>query len=328
MAGVQNNLLVEDDDEDIEISLGTPEPDEEEVKPEREAKKPEADDDERLDADQRDDDDEDDDVRAIDKRGDLTDEQKREMRREQRRLQKERRRRAAAEKDAQIADLQAQIGAIVQQTRQLMAQTTEGQLRTAEEHLRRADAALADAIERGDGRAHSQALEYRDKAREAVTALRGKLGQETQAIRQPPQQPQPQQIDPRMARHFAEFQRKVSWYDPTGRDMDSKIVQAIDSDVAQAGFDPTTPEYWEELEDRVREKLPGKFKTQTTRRGPPMSGREASSAGRASGGGSEAMKIPAALKQNMIEAGIWGDPKKRDAAIKDYLRIRRETERR
>ena len=131
-----------------------------------------------------------------------------------------------------------------------------------------------------------------------------------------------------MARHFVEFQRKVNWYDPTGRDLDSKIVQAIDADVAQAGFDPTTPEYWEELEDRVRERLPGKFKTQTSRRGPPMSGREASSAGRASGGGSEALKIPAALKQNMIEAGIWGDPKKRDAAIKDYLRIRREEDRR
>lgn len=327
MAG-QNTLLVEDDDDDIEIALGTPEPEDEVKKPEREAK-PEGDDDERLDADQRDDDEDDDEARAIDRRDDLTADQKRDMRREQRRQQRERRRRFQEELRAENADLRAQMQAIVQQTRALMAETTHGQLRTAEEHLRRADAALADAIERGDGRAHSQALEYRDKAREAVNALRGKLGQEQQALRSgvQPQAQQPQ-IDPRMARHFVEFQRKVNWYDPTGRDLDSKIVQAIDADVAQAGFDPTTPEYWEELEDRVRERLPGKFKTQTSRRGPPMSGREASSAGRASGGGSEALKIPAALKQNMIEAGIWGDPKKRDAAIKDYLRIRREEDRR
>jgi hypothetical protein len=60
-----------------------------------------------------------------------------------------------------------------------------------------------------------------------------------------------------------EFQDKYPWYDTrnvdnSGRPTDwkTRAVLDIDYEVAQDGFTPNTDDYWAEVEDRMRERLP------------------------------------------------------------------------
>lgn len=80
------------------------------------------------------------------------------------------------------------------------------------------------------------------------------------------QQPKQQQVAPLTgnAKRFAdEFQRRHDWFDPKSRDpevrRDSNRVRFLDAEVAAEGFDPHSQDYWDELEDRMRDVVPHVF---------------------------------------------------------------------
>lgn len=80
------------------------------------------------------------------------------------------------------------------------------------------------------------------------------------------QQRQPQQVQPLTghAKRFADdFLRKHDWMDAKSRDpdvrRDSQRVRFLDAEVTAEGYDPHTQEYWDELEDRMREMVPHAF---------------------------------------------------------------------
>lgn len=85
-----------------------------------------------------------------------------------------------------------------------------------------------------------------------------------QTQRQPAQQQdQVQQrqapMRPAVQSRIQEFQSDNPWFTTDMNDLDSNIARAVDLQVQNDGFDPATDDYWDELEDRLRVKMPYKF---------------------------------------------------------------------
>lgn len=161
-------------------------------------------------------------------------------------------------------------------------------------------AAVADATEK--------MIQARDKFNE-ITRIE-------QAVRQ--QQSTPQPLDPRLVNHAQDWMSRNSWYDPSGRDQDSAIALQLDQRLAQEGWDPTTPQYWQELESRVKKYLPHRANGGKIERKNPRSvvtGSDRESAGTKSGA---TYKLSSERVQALKDAGIWDDPKQRAEAIKRF----------
>lgn len=143
-------------------------------------------------------------------------------------------------------------------------------------------------------------------------------------------QSQPAPLDTRVVNNANQFMQKHTWYRPDGSDMDSGITRTIDNQLAAEGWDPATPQYWQELENRVKKYLPhraargtvttndtsnqgqgGNAKPKSVVAG---SGRE----GQASSSTKNTFRLSPERVAAMKDAGVWDDPKKRADAIKRF----------
>jgi hypothetical protein len=312
--------LGEDEDERVAVTLADDDDgDEGEVKAKRPAK-PAADDDddgdERLSSDQRDDDEED--------RPGETEEQKRERRRAERKEKNEKKKMYRLRDEAVIQSLTQETQSLRQMLAEIQQRTTQrdvSDVEAAQAHwtneAKRAAQFKQQAIQDGDGQKFAQAENYE---REAM-----RRAQHFAELRRRPAAPPPSapSIDPIVADHAKTFMQRFDWYDPNGSDDLSKTVQALDNGVARDGYDPRTPAYWEELESRMKRRVPahlidGAEPKPAARRGPPVGGRsDAPPTGRS-------VTIPREFREALQEAGIWDDAKRRDRAIKEYLRQSKE----
>lgn len=163
------------------------------------------------------------------------------------------------------------------------------------------------------------------EATEKMLAAQTRFGQAEQyqqSVKQAVQrqsQAAPNQIDPRLANYAKNWMSSNPWYSTEGKDQDSRIVSAIDNALASEGYNPSTPEYWDELTLRVKDRLPHRFKPATVQSSKPKSvvsgsGRNGASAPR----NDSAKGLSAERVQALKDAGLWDDPKKRSAAIKEF----------
>lgn len=240
-------------------------------------------------------------------------EEKREKRRRQREAQ-ERRDRELAESRRIISELQREA----EETRAWRAQSEsvalDQRLNQFQTGYDQANAAYADAISKGDGRAavHYDRLrqDFASKYHEAAGLKQRVATQRTTT------QPAPQTFDAAQQRAQSlaqEWAGKNSWWDPNGGDEDSVIVNAIDAKLAQEGYKPDSPAYWAELDRRVQRRLPERFKGRTGRSGPPMSGsRDGTSTG-------ALPKFPRQVTDAWREAGYYDEPEKLKRVQKAYL---------
>jgi len=173
---------------------------------------------------------------------------------------------------------------------------------------------IARAVEAGNGEDVAAAMRLRDDAnREAA-----QLWQQKQQVEQARQQHANPGPDPRVVSYAKEWMDANPWYDPNGRDEDSAITKAIDNQLAAAGYDPKSPDYWHELTRRVAARIgddgaaapanPAKRKappTGTTREHAPVSTKKE-------------IYVTPERKQAMIDAGIWDDVSRRNQMLKAY----------
>jgi hypothetical protein len=120
-------------------------------------------------------------------------------------------------------------------------------------------------------------------------------------------------------RNASDWLNKNTWYDPSGKDTDSRIAKIIDSDLAGEGWDPADPEYWDELDNRLKERLPHRY---TGKQGGARNRRGGTSSGRSDVSGSPVAKNTMTLSRERVQAlkdaGMWDDPTKRAKAIRRY----------
>jgi hypothetical protein len=264
----------------------------------------------------------------------------RERRRQEKRERKQRQEEAKRRDKTELAFLQRRNEELERRFSQIEGKISQSEMSSldsaiaeAQRRAQLAEQVFAKAITAKNGEDAAKAMQYRDQARAAAAQLSQQKQVQLYAAQQAQAQAQNQsQMPPAKQVEMAqEFIKEMSWYDPSGADEDSAIVLALDAALVNAGYDPNTEDYWDELRERVRRRLPEKFeqKQNTSRsdtgrtretarpRGGPQIG-----SGRGDGGspsGRREVYISPERKQAMIEAGVWDDPVLRNKYIKRYV---------
>lgn len=192
-------------------------------------------------------------------------EERRERRREERRRRKEKQReRERAQSDytrrleSELADLRGRVQRVEGVGAQSQIAQIDNMIEQVDQKLEAARAAKKKALAEGDIDSLDQADELIYKARRAKEILGSQKQQMERSARQPRQQPL--RPDPIVLRRVNDFQRNHGWYDPQGGDEDSRVLLTLDGRVAEMGLNPSTDEYWKELEKLGKKYLPHRFK--------------------------------------------------------------------
>jgi len=300
------------DDDDIEARVGTgvtvvkidddKEPPKDKTRPEDNVGAATRSDRDEQDDDDRDDDHDDPEGGDQDAEGQGTDEDveaRKERRREERKKRRRSRRDGQRRSQQELAEVREAMGYMAEEIRQLRGLTSnnhvsniDARISTAERQLADAEEAHALAIKKGDGESAVEALRLRDSATRSVYALKSAKAQiegglrrrerdEGQGDERGPRRQQAAPGLPEKALMMAQgWMSSISWYKAQGSDEDSEAVRAIDAEVMEDGFDPTTPAYYTELTKRVRAELPHRFAAPRNgqrgapprRSGPPIGG--------------------------------------------------------
>jgi hypothetical protein len=224
-------------------------------------------------------------------------------------------RREIAARDDLIAQQEQRLAAVERRTQGADIAAVDAELRKAAEAYNYFKSQHAEAVTHANGQL---AVEAQERMMQA--AQRGQqLNAIKQAAQRQPQQAQP--LDPRLKANAESWLERNDWYDPQASDMDSKVAMSVDHAMAAEGWNPTTTQYWDELDARLKKYLPHRYtsgynKTQrSTGNKSPVSG----SGGRESSApGSGGYKISAERVKALKDAGIWDDPKQRAEAVKRY----------
>ena len=251
----------------------------------------------------------------------------REAKRAKRRARKEYHKQVSAEKDTKLHLLERQNQELLERLA-IVERKTQGTeiarinkaLEDQEAKILFAKQKIKEATETGNGELLTSAQEMWYEAKKQFESLEG-------LKRHSVQQPQQQTIqapDPMVQRYATNWMSDNPWYDPNGRDPDSKIALTIDNAMAEEGWNPKTQEYWEELDNRLAKYLPHRYigevetsvnpSTRRPRTVVTSSGRESAS----SSGGKNTYTLTPDQVRAMKDAGMWDDPDKRAKMIRRY----------
>lgn len=242
-------------------------------------------------------------------------ERRREERKNRKLAQREREdtlRRELAARDAVINEMRSKLDVIERRNSgSELAQIENGKKQAAQAYQFFKDQ-IRVAGEAGNHAAVAEATEKMIQSQRRFDELQ----RVEQVFRQ--RQATPQPLDPRLANHAGDWMKRNSWYDPAARDQDSRVAMTIDQRLAEEGWDPTTKEYWEELDSRVKKYLPHRVNSGKISRDKPRS--VVTGSGREGVGNSagNTYKLSSERVQALKDAGIWDDPKQRAEAIKRF----------
>ena len=296
-----DNKLTEDDgDDDIVVIEGTPPVEDD---------KPEAEDDadEEDSGDERLGDSEDDSDEEIVNRNRI----KRQKRQAVRQRAKER-------ADAELSLLREQNDALLRRVSAIEGNTLANNVSAIDQRLmqvqnevKQAEMIIARAVEAGNGEDVAAAIRLRDEAHYEASQL-WQNKQHVEQVRHQHANPGP---DPRVVNYAKEWMTANPWYDPSGRDEESAITKVIDNQLAAAGYDPKSSEYWHELTRRVAARIGGDEASSSPRRKAPPTGNTREHAPVST---KKEIYVTPERKQAMIDAGIWDDVPRRNQMLKAY----------
>lgn len=254
----------------------------------------------------------------------------REAKRSRRRAKKDLIRKTNQEKDARLQALQRENEEFKRRLSQLERNTKaehitrlDKNLEDAQVRFEYAKMKLAEATSNNDGHAMVEAQTLWQNAQEEMrnlTALRNRADAELK---------QPQDVDvpdPTVQRLAARWMKKNSWYNPQATDPDSRVAKKVDELLSAQGLDPTTQEYWDELDSRLQKELPHRYndldddesrEVRRPRNVVGSSGREASAAY----GGSNRTQFVLSPERvrAMKEAGAWDNPERKAKMIQHFI---------
>ena len=122
-----------------------------------------------------------------------------------------------------------------------------------------ARAAYKSAHDEGDTGKILQAQEFLNEAQNDLKALGATKAQFEQQPLQPVQQPHPTQPQGAADPRAIEWAQKNDWF---GQDrIMTASALALDAELKEEGFDPSDPEFYNEIDNRIKEAFPSKFNT-------------------------------------------------------------------
>lgn len=179
---------------------------------------------------------------------------------------------------------------------------------------------LVQAAQANDANAQVEYLEQLQEAKTKLSQIQAYKKQQLDNAKNPKQNV-PNEVSTEVQRQATSWLKENKWYDPQARDTDSKIAKLVDQDLASEGWDPSDPEYWDELDNRLSARLPHRYSakagTSNRRGGPTASSRTANPSGKAGNTITLSRERVSAIK----DAGAWDDPVKRSKMIKAYAQF-------
>lgn len=260
---------------------------------------------------------------------------RRERRRKERAERKARQRETRDRQEALIAalsrhnrELEARLATIEQRATGHETAQIDRAIAETQAAMTNAKAYMAKAVAEGNGEEVAKATDYYADARERLRQL--------EALKKDAARPARPAVDPDAGRYSQQWMSKNQWFDPSLADTDSKIARMIDLEVHRDGFHPGTEVYWNELDRRLKERLPHRYAGAAGRRSaaaddddddPPPQRRRSPVGGsgrdRPSGNGSEYVLSPDRVRA-LKEANMWDDPVARKRAIDRYREYDRQ----
>ena len=259
----------------------------------------------------------------------------REARREERKLKKQLHREKARESNHLISALKKQNSELASRVALLESRTSGAEMARLDKaiddaatRVEYAKMKMQEAVNNRQGEALTQAQELWYENQRQLESLKSMKDNASKQISQPKQTISTPDIE--VQRNAAEWMSRNSWYDPQLKDPDSKIAQTLDKTLSEEGFDPSLPDYWEELDERLQKYLPHRYNSRystTTQNSRPRS--VVTSSGRESSGNAKPNEYRltpdrvAAIK----EAGMWDNVELRNKMVKKYAEYDRQQKR-
>jgi len=254
-------------------------------------------------------------------------EAEREARRAKRKARKEYHRQVSNEKDVKLNLLERQNRELLERLAVVEKKTLatdlarmDNKIAEEEHRINFAKEKIKEAAETGNGELMVSAQDLLVESSKTLESL--KVMRQRAAKPQRPQTAAPA-VDPDVQRQAADWLARNSWYDPQGRDADSRRVLNEDVILSDEGYDPRTPEYWQELDNRLSRMMPHRYtggvgseNTQTSRPRTVVTG-----SGRQTSSGASSpnqFQLSREQVQAMKDAGMWDDPVARNRMIKRY----------
>jgi hypothetical protein len=248
--------------------------------------------------------------------------------REQKRLKRQRRKeyhkQVATEKDVKLTLLERQNQQLLERLSVLERKSHGSDLARLDKAIEDQDnrilfakQKIAEATKTGNGEMLTSAQEMWFEARRQAEALanlkkRAVAPQNQRTIQAP---------DPQLQRHASNWMANNPWYDPNGKDPDSRRALNEDAILAEEGYDPKTAEYWQELDRRLQRVVPHRY-TEDAEEKPRSRPRSAvTSSGRefaSNNGRGNSFTLSPEQVRAMKDAGMWDDAEKRAKMIRRY----------
>lgn len=256
----------------------------------------------------------------------------REARREERRLKKEL-------KKQQITTAQNKIKTLERHNEELAKRLAHLENGAASLRIAQIDKSIEDeatrveyakmkmlqAAQSGDAAAQVEYLEQLTDAKARLQQIQHYKKQQIEAAKAPKQNV-PNEISQDVQRNANEWLKRNAWFDPQARDTDSRIARVIDQELAADGWDPSDPEYWEELDSRLSARLPHRYtkpggeKKKQRSAGPTASSRVSNTATAKP----NTITLSRERVQAIKDAGKWDDVNERNKMIRAYAAYDRQ----
>ena len=253
--------------------------------------------------------------------------------RARRRSKKDLIRKTNEEKDVRLQQLQRENEEFKRRLSNVERETKNSQIARIDKHLEDqkvrleyAKMKMSEAVQAGDGDAMVEAQTMFNEAQSAV----GEFARAKQtAEREAQNRNDTPVVDPTVQRNAADWMRRNNWYRPDTSDRDSQIAKKIDELLVTEGLNPSDPDYWDELDNRLQKALPHRYNdtsdgnsaVRKPRNVVSSSGREASAA---YGGNNRTQFVlsPERVKA-MKEVGAWDNPTRKKAMIENFIKYDR-----
>jgi len=248
--------------------------------------------------------------------------------REQKRLKRHRRKeyhkQVSTEKDVKLTLLERQNQQLLERLSVLERKSHGSDLARLDKAIEDQDSRIlfakkkiSEATRTGNGELLTSAQEMWFEARRQAEAL---ANLKKRAVA--PQNPRTIQApDPQLQRHANNWMANNQWYDPNGKDPDSRRALNEDAILAEEGYDPKTAEYWEELDRRLQRVVPHRYTEDADERPRSRPRGAVTSSGRefaSNNGRGNSFTLSPEQVRAMKDAGMWDDAEKRAKMIRRY----------